>query len=499
MRAKKLNSTKNSENKINKDNHSKLSQNNKNSEYFGQTEKNDEDLRLFEGNIDNVVLNSTNEKYNSKKFCPENVSTKSRTDKLISLATKNLLEKTYNSKEKGEQKEFLGIKVKRKESKKRNHKKRREKSMNKDGKKTSFIENQDNSLKSAMKAPFFLFVLLINQLGNITLENINLKKLLGGVKKNKLIFDLKLYQMLCIDDKGKNKEIIQNANPEDEILYKYFLTRTYRFLFDKYMNCNNIFYVNKTFRCIDSFPTFDKVLKHRIKRYYNIYDDITLNKKIEEFINASLIAEKNFEDCVEREPQNEKFFFIFKYPKIKGLDDSYNNIFENSYSYEPKFKLNIDYIKLKDHIINNLKNEKNPKIVCPNINIFEDFNFEKKEQKIKQKNNIINIGDFQYQNNINFFPIKEKENFNGNSFIRNNRELDNEIYKDYNQYFSNHELSPISIFPEKEINSDQNLNINFDMAFNSYERNLFDFPQKNEFNFLLKNKYLRSICHINPD
>ena len=454
MSSKKLNSTKNSENKINKDNHSKLSQNNKNSEYFGQTKKNDEDER-FEGNIDNVVLNSTNEKYNSKNFCPENVSTKYRTDKLISLANKNLLEKTYNSKEKGEQKEFLGKKVKRKESKKRNQKKRKENSKNKEGKKTSFIENQDNSLKSAMKAPFFHFVLLINQLGNITLENINLKKLLGGVKKNKLIFDLKLYQMLCIDDKGKNKEIIQNANPEDEILYKYFLTRTYRFLFDKYMNCDNIFYVNKTFRCIDSFPTFDKVLKHRIKRYYNIYDDISLQKKIDEFINASLIAEKNFEDCVEREPQNEKFFFIFKYPKIKGLDDSYNNIFENSY--------------------------------------FEDFNFEKKEQKIKQKNNIINIGDFQYQNNINFFPIKEKENFNGNLFIRNNRELDNEIYKDYNQYFSNHELSPISILPEKEINSDQNLYNNFDMVFNNDERNLFDFPQKNEFNFFLKNNYLRSI------
>ena len=447
MSSKKLNSTKNSENKINKDNHSKLSQNNKNSEYFGQTKKNDDEDERFEGNI--AVPNSTNEKYNPKIFCPENVSTKSRTYELISLSTKNLLEKTYNSKEKGEQKEFLGKKVKRKESKKRNQKKRKENSKNKEGKKTSFIENQDNSLKSAMKAPFFHFVLLINQLGNITLENINLKKLLGGVKKNKLIFDLKLYQMLCIDDKGKNKEIIQNANPEDEILYKYFLTRTYRFLFDKYMNCDNIFYVNKTFRCIDSFPTFDKVLKHRIKRYYNIYDDITLKKKINEFTNASFIAKKNFEDCVEREPQNEKFFFIFKYPKIKGLDDSYNNIFENSY--------------------------------------FEDFNFEKKEQKIKQKNNIINIGDFQYQNNINFFPIKEKENFNGNLFIRNNRELDNEIYKDYNQYFSNHELSPIFIFPENEINSDQNLNNNFDMAFNNDERNLFDFPQKNEFNFFLKN------------
>ena len=65
--------------------------------------------------------------------------------------------------------------------------------------------------------------------------------------------------------------------------------------------------------------------------------------------------------------------------------------------------------------------------------------------------------------------------------------MDNEIYKDYNQYFSNHELSPIFIFPENEINSDQNLNNNFDMAFNNDERNLFDFPQKNEFNFFLKN------------
>ena len=123
------------------------------------------------------MLNSTNEKYNSKNFCSENVSTKVKTGESIPLTTKNLLEKTYNSKEKGEQKEFLGKKIKRKESKKRNHKKRREKSMNKDGKKTSFIENQDNSLKSAMKAPFFLFVLLINQLGNITLENINLSVL----------------------------------------------------------------------------------------------------------------------------------------------------------------------------------------------------------------------------------------------------------------------------------------------------------------------------------
>ena len=84
MSSKKLKSTENSENKINEDNHSELSQNNKNSEYFGQTKKNDEDER-FEGNI--AAPNSTNKKYNSKNCCPENVSTKSRTNELISLAT----------------------------------------------------------------------------------------------------------------------------------------------------------------------------------------------------------------------------------------------------------------------------------------------------------------------------------------------------------------------------------------------------------------------------
>ena len=186
------------------------------------------------------------------------------------------------------------------------------------------------------------------------------------------------------------------------------MTRTYRFLFGKYINCNIIFYVNKTFRCIDSFPTFDKVLEHRIKRYYNIYDDITLNKKIEEFINASLIANKNFEGYAEREPQNEKFFFIFKFPKIKGLDASYNNIFENSYSFERKSKLNIDYMKLKNDILNNMKNEDNHKnyFFCSNNDEYEDFSIEKKEHQIISDNDIFINDDWFYQNKKNLKKIK---------------------------------------------------------------------------------------------
>ena len=56
------------------------------------------------------MLNSTNEKYNSKNFCSENVSTKVKTGESIPLTTKNLLKKAYNLKEKDEQKEFLGKK-----------------------------------------------------------------------------------------------------------------------------------------------------------------------------------------------------------------------------------------------------------------------------------------------------------------------------------------------------------------------------------------------------
>ena len=56
------------------------------------------------------MLNSTNEKYNSKNFCSENVSTKVKTGESIPLTTKNLLKKAYNLKEKDKQKEFLGKK-----------------------------------------------------------------------------------------------------------------------------------------------------------------------------------------------------------------------------------------------------------------------------------------------------------------------------------------------------------------------------------------------------
>jgi hypothetical protein len=296
--------------------------------------------------------------------------------------------------------------------------------------------------------------------------------------------------MLCIDDEGKNKEIIQNANPDDEILYKYFLTRTYRFLFDKYINCCNIFYVNGTFRRIDSFPTFDKVLEHRKKRYYNIHKGITLKKKIEEFKAASSIAHNNFKGCVEREPQNEKIFFIFKYPKIRNLDKSDNNIYVNNHSYVPKFKLNIDYIKLQDYIINNLKDEENQKYysLCFNNEKFEDIKIEKKDQKIKKENNIFNIGNLHCQNKTYLLNIDENENFNNNLLIEYPKEMDNEIIKEYNQTFSNDGLSRGFSSFDIEFNEHQNLNNNSFMTFNNNERILSELPQKNNYNFFFQYK-----------
>jgi hypothetical protein len=487
MSSKKIKSTKNSEKQTNMDNESKISHYYKNLEYFGQTHKIDED-DFFNGKIG--VANSTKEIKNKNNIVQENVSTKPKTYDLIPLTNKNLFEKLPSSKGASEQIELLGKKIERNETKKRNQRKRKKNPQNNEGKENTFNINPDNSFKSAMKAPFIFIIFLINQLGNIKLENINLKKLLGGVKKNKIIFDLKLYQMLCIDDEGKNKEIIQNANPDDEILYKYFLTRTYRFLFDKYINCCNIFYVNGTFRHIDSFPTFDKVLEHRKKRYYNIHKGITLKKKIEEFKAASSIVHNNFKGCVEREPQNEKIFFIFKYPKIRNLDKSDNNIYVNNHSYVPKFKLNIDYIKLQDYIINNLKDEENPKYysLCFNNEKFEDIKIEKKDQKIKKENNIFNIGNLHCQNKTYLLNIDENENFNNNLLIEYPKEMDNEIIKEYNQTFSNDGLSRGFSSFDIEFNEHQNLNNNSFMTFNNNERILSDLPQKNNYNFFFQYK-----------
>jgi len=81
------------------------------------------------------------------------------------------------------------------------------------GKKSKKL-NKDNIMKAALKAPFRKFVKLIKKYGGIKLKKVNLNKVFGGVKRNKRVIHLKLYQLICYDEKGDNKLKLMKKKPK---------------------------------------------------------------------------------------------------------------------------------------------------------------------------------------------------------------------------------------------------------------------------------------------
>ena len=342
-----------------------------NSDYFRSANKIGGD-DMFDGNIcfPNLSKDTKNLEYNNK----ENITTRAKTKESL-LQEKNIFENLNYPNEEKDIKNFIGKKINNTEAKKTIKKKNGE--INKTSEQSSEKlndENKDNSFKAAIKAPFIFLIILINEIGNIKLNSVNLKTIIGGVKKNKIILKLTLYQMLCNDKKRKNKEILDNAHPNDDLLYYYFLTRNYRFLFDHYYECNKLFHINGRNITIDSFPTFDTILEKRIKRFYKNSEKNIKEKKIAKFKNASLLVYNNFNGCVEREPKKEKIFFAIRAPKLDDLNKKYNNIINVNEKLETDniFKLKIikKPLKINENNLCNIKLDKIQKIIIvPQIKI----------------------------------------------------------------------------------------------------------------------------------
>ena len=111
--------------------------------------------------------------------------------------------------------------------------------------------NTNNLMLEALKTSYPIMVKLVEDLGGIKLESVNLDNVFGGTKRNRAIIDLPLYKIIYfeLDEKNEkyvknnNKEILENAKPKGERnkkLFEYLLTRKYKFLLDKYFNNEKI-------------------------------------------------------------------------------------------------------------------------------------------------------------------------------------------------------------------------------------------------------------------
>ena len=221
-------------------------------------------------------------------------------------------------------------------------------------KKQKFL-NSDNSYKEALKTSILLLLTFIKETFNIQLKRINLRKIVKSIKKNKLLFNYKLYQILCVDKNNQNKNILlkfKEMNENYKKLYFYLLTRNFKDLFDNYYKNNNRIKMSsngKDMEDIDSFPTFNEALKKK-KQYYKEkvhykkkYSAEKIDKKIDEFKRATDIVFSNFKDHTarpERNPCKEHEIEIIKdfdnFDLEKNISIEFSSASNKSINSEPK-------------------------------------------------------------------------------------------------------------------------------------------------------------------
>ena len=199
------------------------------------------------------------------------------------------------------------------------------------GKKSKKL-NKDNIMKAALKAPFRKFVNLVKKYGGIKLKKVNLNKVFGGLKRNKRVIHLKLYQLICYDEKGDNKLKLMKKKPKNEKLFKYLLSREYIFLLRKYNEKNPKFIIDGKDENIQDFPNINEVLK-------NIYKN--KEEKISEVKKMTSNILNNFQGLNERNPNKEKGLGLeIKAEYIKDFEGNLKNVIKSDLNIDAEIEKN---------------------------------------------------------------------------------------------------------------------------------------------------------------
>ena len=385
----------------------------------------------FDGKLSDPNLSS---KINPPRFDnKDNLTTKPKTNEIFnSNINSNFSEEDKNKND------LLGKKIKKGKRNEQKEEKNEKSNIVQKSQKSELKKNQDNFIKAVTKSPFSFLIVLTQTLGNIKLNKINLRNLIGGVKKNKLVFKLNLYQMLCCDKDRKNKEILDNAQPKDELLYYYFLTRTYRFLFNHYYESNQDFEVNGENIEVSLFPTFEQVLEKRKKKYYNDYKEPLREKLIEEFKRVSKDVYNNFENFETK--QSKKKFFTVITPKIEDLKNKYNRIFRLNNLLSLNQNPNLITNKEPANLINgnnhfsslDISSERNKFSFDKKIYMDNDF-VRREEEDIINENKKFNEIELKWDDKNSYFNSNEENNniqsFRDSDFFEK-KELNDDNYID---------------------------------------------------------------------
>ena len=267
------------------------------------------------------------------------------------------------------------------------------------GKKSKKL-NKDNIMKAALKAPFRKFVKLIKKYGGIKLKKVNLNKVFGGLKRNKRVIHLKLYQLICYDEKGDNKLKLMKKKPKNEKLFKYLLSREYIFLLRKYNEKNPKFIIDGKDENIQDFPNINEVLKNIYKKEAKISE---VKKMTSNILN-------NFQGLNERNPNKERGLGLeIKAEYIKDFEGNLKNVIKSDLNIDAEIE------KINESFLNSIRLD---------ISLEEE---DKDEMRIKiePNNNIIFQNLINEQDPFEKFQSTKEDSFSFNFPKLNN--LDNSI------------------------------------------------------------------------
>lgn len=150
---------------------------------------------------------------------------------------------------------------------------------------------EDNLRKEILKMPFNIVKKYLEKIGNIKLQ-VNLDDVFGTcICQNRAALDLRIYIILNFNK--ENKFILEGANPEPEKKYTffYFLTRKFKFIFQKYIDNDNQFEIKGDNITIEEFKTLNDILEEKREKLKNYNNEITKDKK-SKIYNKTISEEK---------------------------------------------------------------------------------------------------------------------------------------------------------------------------------------------------------------
>ena len=150
---------------------------------------------------------------------------------------------------------------------------------------------EDNLRKEVLKVPFNIIKKYLEKIGKIKLQ-VNLDDVFGTcICQNRAALDLRIYIILNFNK--ENKFILKGANPEPEktYIFFYFLTRKFKFIFQKYIDNDNQFEIKGDNITIEEFKTLNDILEEKREKLKNYNNEITKDKK-SKIYNKTISEEK---------------------------------------------------------------------------------------------------------------------------------------------------------------------------------------------------------------